>query len=184
MPRAATGRSWQGRPDQTHTRRHHITHRLRAKLGKLDLHHQLAGLQDRQRGQRRVKDIEASHHGTHVHVKRNAHGALIHHPRLALVVHDGPRAHHVADALDVELAAERIGAPQQKVIVASQNLLKLAARKWRVLLVDPAAVLLFALELNHLIAAVIDLEQTNTQTPLNRLIQNVVKSLRPIRNKE
>lgn len=28
------------------------------------------------------------------------------------------------------------------------------------------------------------LEQTNTQTPLNRLIQNVVKSLRPIRNKE
>lgn len=28
------------------------------------------------------------------------------------------------------------------------------------------------------------LEQTNTQTPLNRLVQNVVKSLRPIRNKE
>ena len=28
------------------------------------------------------------------------------------------------------------------------------------------------------------LEQTNAQTPLNRLIQNVVKSLRPIRNKE
>lgn len=28
------------------------------------------------------------------------------------------------------------------------------------------------------------LEQTNTQTPLNRLIQNVVKPLRPIRNKE
>lgn len=28
------------------------------------------------------------------------------------------------------------------------------------------------------------LEQANTQTPLNRLIQNVVKSLRPIRNKE
>lgn len=119
-----------------------------------------------------------------VHVKCNVHGALIHHPRLALVVHDGPRAHHVADALDVELAAERIGTPQQKVIVDSQNLLKLAARKWRVLLVDPAAVLLFALKLNHLVAAVIDLEQTNTQTPLNRLIQNVVKSLRPIRNKE
>ena len=119
-----------------------------------------------------------------VHVKCNAHGALIHHPRLALVVHDGPRAHHGADALDVELAAERIGTPQQKVIVDSQNLLKLAARKWRVLLVDPAAVLLFALKLNHLVAAVIDLEQTNTQTPLNRLIQNVVKSLRPIRNKE
>ena len=184
MPRTATGRSWQGRPDQTHTRRHHITHRLRAKLGKLDLHHQLAGLQDRQRGQRRVKDIEASHRGTNVHVKRDAHGALIHHPRLALVIHDGPRAHHVADALDVELAAERIGAPQQKVVVSGQNLLKLVARKWRVLLVDPAAVLLFALKLNHLVAAVIDLEQTNTQTPLNRLIQNVVKSLRPIRNKE
>lgn len=120
----------------------------------------------------------------HVYVKRNAHGALIHHPRLTLIVHDGPRAHHVADALDVELATERIGAPQQKVVVASQNLLKLTACKWRVLLVDPAAVLLFALELNHLVAAVIDLEQTNTQTPLNRLIQNVVKSLRPIRNKE
>ena len=28
------------------------------------------------------------------------------------------------------------------------------------------------------------LEQTNTQTPLNRLVHNVVKSLRPIRNKE
>lgn len=28
------------------------------------------------------------------------------------------------------------------------------------------------------------LEQTNTQTPLNRLVQNVVKPLRPIRNKE
>lgn len=120
----------------------------------------------------------------HVHVKRNAHGTFVHHPRLTLIVHDGPRAHHVVDALDVELATERIGAPQQKAVVASQNLLKLTACKWRVLLVDPAAVLLFALELNHLVAAVIDLEQTNTQTPLNRLIQNVVKSLRPIRNKE
>ena len=28
------------------------------------------------------------------------------------------------------------------------------------------------------------LEQTNTQTPLNRLVHNVVKSLRPIHNKE
>ena len=28
------------------------------------------------------------------------------------------------------------------------------------------------------------LEQTNTQTSLNRLVQNVVKPLRPIRNKE
>lgn len=101
----------------------------------------------------------------HVYAKHNAHGALIHHSRLALVVHDGTRAHHVADALDVELATERIGAPQQKVVVASQNLLRLTACKWRVLLVDPAAVILFALELNHLVAAVIDLEQTNTQAP-------------------
>lgn len=184
MPRAATGRSWQGRPDQTHTRRHQIAHQLRAKLRKLDLHHQLAGLQDRQCRQGRVKDIEASHRGTHVHVKRNAHGALVHHPRLPLVVHDGPRAHHVADALDVELAAQLVGTSQQKVVLAGQDALKLVARERRVLLVDPAAVLLFALELNHLVAAVIDLEQTNTQTPLNRLIQNVVKSLRPIRNKE
>lgn len=184
MPRAATDQSWQGRPGQTHTRRHHIAHQLRAKLRKLDLHHQFAGLQHRRCGQSRVKDVKATHRGTHVYVKRNAHGVLIHHPRLALVVHDSPRAHHVADALDIELAAERIGAPQQKVVVASQNLLKLAARERRVLLVDPAAVLLFALEVNHLVAAVIDLEQTNTQTSLNRFIQNVVKSLRPIRNKE
>ena len=49
-----------------------------------------------------------------------------------------------------------MGAPQQKVIIASQNLLELAARERRVLLVDPAAVLLFALELNHLVAAVVD----------------------------
>lgn len=28
------------------------------------------------------------------------------------------------------------------------------------------------------------LEQTNAQTPLNRLVHNIVKSLRPIRNKE
>lgn len=179
-----TDRSWQGRPDQTHTRRHHIAHQLRAKLGKLDLHHQFAGLQHGQCGQRCIKNVKASHRRAHVHVKRNAHGAFVHHPRPTLIVHDGPRAHHVADALDVELATERIGAPQQKVVVASQNLLKLTACKRRVLLVDLAAVLLFALEFNHLVAAVIDLEQTNTQTPLNRLIQNVVKSLRPIRNKE
>lgn len=127
---------------------------------------------------------QGPHRRAHVYVKRNAHGALIHHPWLALVVHNSPRANHVADALDVELAAERIGAPQQKVIVASQNVLKLATRERRALPVDPTAVLLFALKLNHLVAAVIDLEQTNTQTPLNRLVHNVVKSLRPIRNKE
>ena len=120
----------------------------------------------------------------HVHVKRNAHGTFVHHPRLTLIVHDGPRAHHVADAIDVELATERIGAPQQKVVVASKNLLKLATRERCVLLVDPTAVLLFALELNHLVAAVVDLEQTNTQAPLNRLVPNVVKPLGPICDKE
>ncbi len=130
------------------------------------------------------KNVKASHRRAHVHVRRNAHGTFVHHPRLTLIVHDDPQAHHVTDTLDVELAAERIGAPRQKVIVASQNLLKLAARKWRVLLVDPAAVLLFALKLNHLVAAVIDLEQTNTQAPLNRLVPNVVKPLGPICNKE
>ena len=126
------------------------------KLSKLHFHDELAGFQHRQGWQCFIKDVIPTHGSTHILIKGDAHRALVHDPRFALIIHDYAGTQKLRDTLIIEFPAEILLGLQKKRIFSRQNFLKFRAGQDGILLIDPAAELLFALQLNDPVTVVIN----------------------------
>ena len=129
---------------------------MRQEFGEFDLHHQFSRLKHGQYRQCGVENIESSNRRTHVHIEGDAHGTGVKNPRFALIIDDHARAHHIAHAFHIKLAAQLILAVTQKFIIAGKNTVELLVRERCILLVDPTVAFAFAFQFDHTIAVIVD----------------------------